>query len=116
MKLLRRNLRDFTYKPYLGKQEVLDNGRHTGRYEVQYGDPVSYRGNFDMAHGDVQRQLFGINLDYTHTLLLDDPNADIREYGRITYKGAEYEIKGVRPTLNVLSLALKKLTAPEQQG
>lgn len=100
---------------YNGKQEIMiDQTKHTGRYEVQYGDPVIFRGMINSPSGYVQPQLFGINKDYTHVLILDDPDADIKEEGRIRWKDALYEIKAVSPSINVLSVALKKLTATEQ--
>lgn len=114
MKLLKRNLTECEYMEYLGTQEVMADERHTGRYEVQYGDPVVFHGMIDVPSGHVQNQLFGINTNYTHVLLLDDPNADIKEAGRIRWKNALYEITAVRQSLNVLSVALKKLTATEQ--
>lgn len=114
MKLLKRNLTEFEYMAYLGKQEIMIDGKHTGRYEVQYADPIVRRGMIDVPTGYVQNQLFGINNDYSHVLLLDDPDADIKEAGRIRWKNALYEIKAVRQSLNVLSVALKKLTATEQ--
>lgn len=114
MKLLKRNLTEFEYMAYLGKTEVTVDDKHTGRWTVQYGDPVVYHGMIDVPTGYVQNQLFGINTDYSHVLLLDDPDADIKEAGRIRWKNALYEIKAVRQSLNVLSVALKKLTATEQ--
>lgn len=113
MRMLRRNLSAFDYKPYLGKQEVLSDGRHTGRYEAQYGDPIGYEGHIDRAAGSAQHEPFGINTNYTHVLLMDDPDAPIDEAGRVVWRGAEYEVTAVRPTLNVLSVALKKLTGTE---
>lgn len=113
MKLLRRNLTEFAYMAYKGKEEILDYGKHTGRYEVRYGDPEIRRGMIDTPSGYAQSQFFGINPDYTHVLILDDPNADIKEAGRVVCKGVTYEIRAVRPSLNFLSVALKKLTEAE---
>ena len=111
MKLLQRNLTEFEYLPNLGSIEILDGGKHTGRYDTVYGAGVPYKGNIGVPGGYNQHQMFGIVTDYSHVLLMDDPNADIREGGKIRWKDAEYEIRAVVPSLNVLSVALKKITA-----
>jgi hypothetical protein len=41
---------------------------------------------------------------------MDDIHADINEAGLIKCNGLTYEIKAVRRSLNVLSVALKQLT------
>ena len=112
MKLLKRNLTRFDHCAYLGKQEALDEGRHTGRYEVAYGEPVRMYGNISMPSGYVQNQWFGIETDYSHILLLDNPDTGIHEADRILWKGEEYEVKAVKPSLNVLSVALKRVKKP----
>ena len=110
MKMLVRNLRRFTYFPYTGKTEILNNGKHTGKFEVSYGSPVEYHGNISVPSGNANQQLFGIETKYTHVLLMDDPAADIHEDGLIEFDGSNYEIKAIRPSLNVLAIALRKRT------
>ena len=111
MRLLKRNTVSFDYRKYLGEQEILKNGHHTGNYAPAYSDPIQYRGNISAPSGFATDQLFGINTQYTHVLLMDKPDADIEESGLIEWKDAIYEIKAVRPSLNVLAVALKKQTA-----
>lgn len=123
MKLLKRNETEFTYTAYAGKTEimkdqvlidgVLTGGKHTGKYELTYESPVTYRGNISAPYGQDMQQLFGVNTPYTHVLLMDDPDADIREDGLIQWKDNVYEVKAVRPSLNVLAIALRKRTAGE---
>ena len=108
MRLLRRNTTEFTYTAYSGKTEVMNNGKHTGKFTLTYADPVTYRGNISVPSGNDYQQLFGIETSYTHVLLMDDPETDIRESGLIQWKGKVYEIKAVRPSLNVLAVALKQ--------
>lgn len=110
MRLLKRNTVVFDYRQYLGEQEILKNGHHTGNYAPAYSDPIQYRGNISAPSGFATDQLFGINTQYTHVLLMDKPDADIEESGLIEWKDAIYEIKAVRPSLNVLAVALKKQT------
>ena len=108
MRLLKRDLTEFTYTPYEGKTEILKDGKHTGKFTVSYGEPVPYEGDISVPSGQAQQQLFGIDTRYTHVLLMDDPETDIREDGLVQWKGKTYEIKAVRPSHNVLSVALKE--------
>lgn len=110
MRLLKRNTTLFEYRALAGEEEVLTDGKHTGNTKPIYGDPIQYRGNISPPSGFATDNLFGVNTQYTHVLLLDKPDADISEEGLIEWKGAVYEIKAVRPSLNVLAVALKKRT------
>lgn len=110
MRLLRRNTRPFLYKAYGMAIERMQDGRHTGEPEVSYTGPVEYRGTISPPSGFVNEQLFGLDIKYTHVLLMDDPAADIKESGIIIYKDAVYDIKAVRPSINVLAIALEKRT------
>ena len=108
MKLLKRNETEFTYTACAGKVERLNNGKHTGKFDLTYADPVPYSGNISTPSGQAQQTLFGIETVYSHVLLMDDPTADISEDGLIQWKGYEYVIKAVRPSLNVLAVAIQK--------
>lgn len=111
MKLLKRNQTAFGHMPYLGKHEVLEDGRHTGRYETHYGGPIPCVGYIAIPTGYITATWFGIDTDYTHILLMDNPSYGIKEEDRIDWQGATYEVKAVRPSINFLSIAIKKLTA-----
>lgn len=111
MKLLRRNTTQFQYRALTGEEETLKNGLHTGNMKPIYADPVTYRGNISAPSGFATDNLFGVNTQYTHVLVMDKPDADISEDGLIDWKDDVYEVKAVRPSLNVLSVALKKRTA-----
>lgn len=111
MKLLRRNTTEFEYLPYSGTDTDLDsNGDHTGEFQREYLDPVVYRGNICAPGGKVSPTFYGDDIRYTHTLVMDDPKASINEYGLIRWKGDLYTIQAIRPSLNVLSIALQKQT------
>lgn len=117
MRLLRRNTTEFEYLPYLGVEEILDDdGDHTGEYQGQYGDPVPYRGNISTPSGWVNQTFYGEDIQYTHTLVMDDPKADINERGLISWKGELYDILSVKPSINALSVALKKQTVDHAEG
>ena len=112
MKCLKRNMTDFEYLPWDGTESDLNkDGEHTGEFHHVYGDPVSYKGNISSPSGKMNQTFYGEDIRYTHTLVIDNPNADINEYGKIRWKGCLYDIQAVRPSLNVLSVALRKQTA-----
>ena len=107
MRLLKRNSTQFEYLPYTGLESDLDeDGLHTGVPQPVYGDPVSYVGNISTPSGSTVQAFDGLEIRYSHVLLMDNPKADIREYGKIRYNGHMYTITAVRPSLNVLSVAL----------
>ncbi len=110
MRLLKRNTACFLYRAYLGDEEILKDGMHTGQYAAVYAHPVPYRGAISVPYGYVTAQLFGTKKNYTHVLLMEDPEAPVTEHGLVIFKGAEYEVRAVRPSLNVLAVGLQKRT------
>lgn len=111
MRLQRINLTEFTYRAYAGKAERLtETGRHTGTYDVEYADGVPYEGQITIPYGNASARMFGLDANYTHILTMEDPEADIQEQGLIDWKGDVYEVTAVRPSINYLSVALKKRT------
>lgn len=124
MKLLRRNTTVFQYRAYAGNEEIqrqetayINNtphiqgdGRHGGNYRPKYADPVEYRGHISRQGGYASAQYFGLETKYTHTLLMDNPKADIKETGLIDWNGDTYEITAIRRTINVMAIALQKQT------
>ena len=111
MRILRRNSSVVRYRAYQAQSEVLKDGKHTGNYTLTYADPVKYRGTMSVANGMATDNLFGINTPYTHVLVMDKPDADIKEAGLIEWQGVLYEITAVRKSLNVLSVALRQRTS-----
>ena len=117
MKCLRRNKTDFEYLPYLGVTEVLtDDGDHTGEYEPEYGSPEQYTGHISSPSGSVNQTFYGQDIRYTHVLVMDDPNVDIHEGGVVCWKGERYDVRAVRPTLNAVSIALRRQTNDHAAG
>ena len=107
MKLLSRNLVKFTYMPYEGVREGIDEDeRYTGVQEPYYGDPVTYKGNISIPSGQAVQAFDGLEIRYSHVLIMGDPNADINEYGKIIWNKKQYSITAVRRSLNFLSAAL----------
>lgn len=114
MRLLKRNLTEFEYLPYEGESDLdPDTGMHTGEMRPQYGDPIPYEGNISVPSGYVNPTFYGADIRYTHTLVMEPPGEDetqIDEHGLIRWRGNLYEIRAVRESLNVLSVALRRRT------
>lgn len=115
--LQRINLTEFQYRAFVKKTErMTDTWRHTGTYDTEYADPVTYDGNISIPYGTATARMFGLDTQYTHVLTMADPDTDIKEYGLIDWKGDVYEITAVRPSINYLTVALKKRTKNTLSG
>lgn len=112
MRLLKRNLTVFEYIPYTGNETDIDpeTGLHTGEPVPEMGEPIEYEGNISTPSLLVNQTFYGEDIRYTHVLVMDDPEAEIDENGVIRWEGDLYDIRAVRPSLNVLSVALRKQT------
>ena len=111
MKTLKRNLRKFEYLACTGEETDLDErGYHTGQFHPVYADPVWMEGNISVPSGHTTNQFYGMDIRYTHVLVMEDPETDIREDGVIRWKGELYDIQAVRPSINALSVALRRQT------
>ena len=111
MKCLRRNMTEFEYLPYDGTETDLnDDGEHTGEFHRSYGYPVLMMGNISVPSGNVNQTFYGQDIRYTHTLVMDDPNTEINEGGLIRWKGHLYDIRAVKPSINFVSVALRRQT------
>ena len=111
MRLLRLNTTKFEYCAYTGLESDLnEDGLHTGVYVPVYDDPVEYRGNISVPSGRAVQAFDGLEIRYTHVLVMDKPETDIQETGKILWKGKTYDITAVRRSLNVLNVALRERT------
>lgn len=116
MKLQRRNTTEFEYLPPNGTTTDLnDDGEHTGDFRPVHGTAVTYRGNISSPSGHTNQQFYGEEIRYSHTLVMDDPKANLEEGGLIRWKGKQYEIRAVRPSLNVLNVALLEQAPPVEE-
>lgn len=117
MRLLKRNVTEFEYLPYNGTDTDLNEyGEHTGELHHEYDTSITYKGNISSPSGNVNQTFYGQDIRYTHTLVMDDPNVDINENGTIRWNGKMYDIVAVRPSLNVLSIALRRQTIDNADG
>lgn len=112
MILLKRNLKEMEYIPYEGESDIdPDTGLHTGEPVQSYGEPIPFFGNISSPSQYVNSTFYGEDIRYTHTLAMEPTDEfEVNEYGVIRYNGDTYEIRAVRPSLNYVTLALRKQT------
>lgn len=111
MRLLRRNTTKFEYYGYSGvDSDVDDDGLHTGQPHPVYDNPKTYRGNISAPSGSAIQAFDGLEIRYTHTLIMDDPDVNINEAGYIVWKGKSYYITAVVPSINFVTIALLQRT------
>lgn len=112
MKLLIRNRTEFEYYAYTGVDSDVDEetGMHTGIWKPVYDDPMTYKGNISAPSGSAIQAFDGLDIRYTHVLVMDNPNVDIKETGYIVWKENTYDVTAVRPSLNSVSIALHQRT------
>ena len=124
MRLLKRNLRKVYYAQNLGKTAVTDtDGNYTGEYELTYSEPVEIYVNIAQARNSVfrvqdsvTREMFGNELTYTKTMIIDDVNCPINEQtvlyiDVVPAEGAEpdYVVEGIEKSLNYISYSIRKV-------
>ena len=120
--MCRRNTTLFTYQPFLGLiDDVDERGYHTGEHVPAYGASSTYRGTISAPSGSVVMAFDGLEEQYTHTIIMDTPNTEFTEDGLIEWKGDKYSIVAIRPSLNFTIIAIRKqrsdhdipITSPE---
>lgn len=132
MRCMARNKVTFFYALYEGRNPITDEyGNVTGEYEVTHGNPIEGRGNISAAKGETQTRQFGENESYDKVLVLDNEAPPIDEYAvlwvdstpqldeegnlAVDEKGEvitphDYIVKKVAKSLNVVSLAISKVS------
>lgn len=132
MRCLLRNMRDFYFALYTGKNEIEDEyGNTTGEYEVTYSNLEKCKGNISAAQGEVQSRQFGDSESYDKVIVLDNTNIPIDEYSilwvditpRVDKNGQlvlndegevvtphDYIVKKVARSLNYVSIAISKVS------
>lgn len=69
---------------FVERRQARDaQGRLTGTHELVYSNQVPVLASVSAAKGQAQDSMFGIDLDYDRTLLVDDPNFAIEESSRL---------------------------------
>lgn len=116
MRISQRNSQDIFYALYTDKKPIIDEyGNKTGEYELSYSDPVEYRINVSAARGTADVEQFGINANYTKTMVTNDMSCPIDETSRI-WIGRDktlphnYVVVSVARSINSITYAIREVS------
>ena len=116
MRSLARNKQKIYYALYGGKEEVRNEwGNLTGEPHLTYGDPVEYRINVSAARGTADVEQFGINANYTKTMVTNDMSCPISETTRLWIdRGTDlphnYVVVSVARSINSITYAIREVS------
>lgn len=125
MRTLERNKQTFWYANPTGTQTLIDDYGNECGTAVVYSEPVSFKANISAARGTAELDEFGINENYTKTIVTDDLGLPVEkssvlwidrepnESGTVSHN---FVVVAVAKSLNSLTIAVKEVnvSAPEQ--
>ena len=80
MRELEINKKTIHYATFEGYTNAVDaSGYKTGEKTKTYSDPVPFRINVSSAKGNAERDILGIDLNYSRTMTTADMNCPIQE-------------------------------------
>ena len=110
MQSLARNQTQITYRLYTGFTETVDaEGNYTGEKPPTYADPVTIWASVSAARGTADLDMFGVNLSYTNTVIVDDPDCPIDEHSKLEIDGKPYAVVRVAKSLNHIAYAVMRV-------
>ena len=124
MKTLDRNKRPLWYALYQSKTQQTDaNGLITGTETINYSAPVKAYMSVSAQKGVASAEVFGIELDYTVSVITSDMSCPITETSVVWYEieptrivngvtvnvPHNYVVIAVSRSLNCIAYALKKV-------
>lgn len=115
MKLLKRNQQVIKYALYTGRSEILDaNGYRTGTFTNTYDSAITTYAYVSAARGEASEDMFGVNLNYTKTLITDDTSCPIDENSLLWIDDTDasahdYIVVQRAKALNHISYAIRKV-------
>lgn len=123
MRTLLRNKQRFWFANITGTTRTVDEyGYETGESEVAYSEPVEFEANISAARGTTDLDAFGINTNYTKTIVTDDLTVPIDkstilwidcepdengEAGNIKH---DYVVVAVAKSINSVTIAIKEVS------
>lgn len=125
MRSLNRNKQRIYYSLYSSKTPILDEyGNQTGEYETTYATPVALDINVSAARGTSDVEQFGINLNYSKSMVTNDLNCPIDETTRLwvgkdafetveevtTVTPHNYVVVSVAKSINSITYAIKEVS------
>lgn len=115
MRCLKRNQTKIYYALLQDSTEELDEyGNVTGQFDSVYTDPIEIKVNVSPARGTIDIEQFGINANYSRTLVTDDMNCPINEnsiiwIGRNTDEPYNYVVVGIAKSINSITYAIREV-------
>lgn len=122
MKALERNKREFWYANINTTSNATDEyGNETGEKDITYDSPVSFMANISPARGTADLDAFGINADYTKTIVTDNLTLPVDkstilwidsvpdENGEAGTVKHDYVVVAVAKSLNSMTIAIKEV-------
>lgn len=125
MRSLNRNKQRIYYSLYSSKTPILDEyGNQTGEYETTYATPVALDINVSAARGTSDVEQFGINLNYSKSMVTNDLTCPIDETSRLwvgkdafetveevtTVTPHNYVVVSVAKSINSITYAIKEVS------
>lgn len=116
MRNLVRNESVIHYALYAGTREGTDaDNLYTGERIPTYSAPITIRASVSAARGTADLDLFGVNVSYTKSIIVDDMACPIDEHS-ILWIGKDpesdphnYEVVAVAKSLNHITYAVKEV-------
>lgn len=115
MRNLLRNESTIYYALYRTDEEAVDaDGLYTGVIVPAYEAPVPIRASVSAARGTSDVDLFGVNISYSKTVIVDDMSCPIDEHSRLwidatTDAPHNYEVVMVAKSLNHITYAVQQV-------
>ena len=116
MRVLNRNKQTVWYALYDGSTDEVDEyGDYTGVKIPKYTEPVELKGNLSASRGTSDSELFGIDVQYSRTLCVDELDCPLKEdsilWVNADPKSASYNyvVVAVAKSLNNIVYALKEV-------
>ena len=123
MRTLLRNKQRFWFANITGTTRTVDEyGYETGESEVAYSEPVEFEANISAARGTTDLDAFGINTNYTKTIVTDDLTVPIDkstilwidcepdENGEAGNNKHDYVVVAVAKSINSVTIAIKEVS------
>lgn len=99
MRTLKRNRQSFWYAKYLRTDKIIGpDGKYSGQDEVVYSVPQKLYAPMSAAAGEAESELFGINVLYDRTLVIENKNALFNE-NDILWIGIDPQIENGKATV-----------------
>lgn len=120
MRTLNRNKQTIFYALYEGNEESYDEyGNVTGEPVIKYSDPIEFKANVSPARGQSDVEQFGINANYTKTIVTDKMDCPIDEHSILwinipTSEPFNYVVTSVARSINSITFAVKEVETSGQ--